>query len=185
MFEEEKDIDKNQIDLLKELDKLCEDEFWSETFLLKAKKEKLKKIVEQYRKVLIGEEEESSKTKDTQEKKEGKVIYISIYQAQGQSILKWQAALNVLETCSFGRPIYEKEAFVRNLIKSKRNTENEGYVAVRVGDRDVFPGKLMDQLEQPIITVKPGSISPNNVVEFVHQNISRYQFVNQKLIIRE
>lgn len=177
-------------EFISSIDKTLDDKVWDQSFLLKNTRKHLNEIKDEVQQVLDKSAEslvEVEREKDSLQADHVKV-YVSLYQQDGRSILKWQASLLALNSCSFGRPIYLEEEFARALIVNKGEPQEEGYVVVAVKDDDVLQmpeDKLAkDALGNPITVLKPGSLLMENVVEFVHYNNFRYRLINGKLVLK-
>ena len=127
-------------EFISSIDKTLDDKVWDQSFLLKNTRKHLNEIKDEVQQVLDKSAEslvEVEREKDSLQADHVKV-YVSLYQQDGRSILKWQASLLALNSCSFGRPIYLEEEFARALIVNKGEPQEEGYVVVAVKDDDVL-----------------------------------------------
>lgn len=111
-------------------------------------------------------------------------IYISLYQAEGHDLKKWEAQLRSVEAYLVGRPIYKNEADVRSMIRQKLVGVSEAYAVAVVPQKAImandFSAKKTDRNGFELLTVEPTVVGPENVIEFVHLN-KRYHFSKQRL----
>ncbi len=122
--------------------------------------------------------------------KEGMIlIYVSLYQSDGDNLRKWAALLDNITRLSIGRPVYRDESAVIHVIRAKAEPKRDAYVAVYVSEDDIIEplGGIQprDRAGNELLTVREGTIKPENIFEFVHNNASqilRYQFKKNKLI---
>lgn len=100
------------------------------------------------------------------------VIYIYLYNAQGQLFQTWHKLLNpsVFYEYSVNRPIYTEKADVEAFIRHKKNPTHHAYLAVAVLKEHVLNAEPLqkDALGQPLIKVKEGSLKINRLMGFHH-----------------
>ncbi len=114
------------------------------------------------------------------------VVYIAIYQANGEFLEKWVNPIKALTERSVSRPVYQSEAHVAELIRAKRS-RNDGYVAVWVKPTDILNRQnfsAKDRLGHPVLALKDGSVRPENIIEFVYDN-RRFNLKESQLIVKE
>jgi len=120
---------------------------------------------------------------------EGKqLIYLLLYQADGNNLKKWEQLIRTLPRYVQGRPIYESEEHVKKSIRSKLDTSTEAYAVILIDKKNVLPitsGVISssDRLEQPLVTLRENTVALENILEFVHLN-KRYRFQRGKLVLR-
>lgn len=111
-----------------------------------------------------------------------KVIYVSLYQAQGQSIAQWRMQLRTIDKHMVGRSIYLSEAGIKKMIRTKVNSQNDAYAILQVKEEafqeSAFIGQQrVDRNGENLVVLKPGAVSMDNVIGFVHEK-KYYSFVN-------
>ncbi|QLH41365.1 MAG: Dot/Icm secretion system protein IcmQ [Coxiellaceae bacterium] len=115
-------------------------------------------------------------------------LYISLYQADGNNLQKWQTTLKALADYSVGRPIYKQEEHVKANIRAKNDMTREGYVVVWVSETDIIKlsnsQTATDRFGNPLITLKMGAVRLENILEFVHCQ-QRYQVYEGNLVLSE
>lgn len=176
-----------------ELSELLKDDAWDKSFLLKKQKDKLSSLLLDYENALqdlkTNSLEAGGRPKITLAEPEtgNTLIYIALYQANGNDIMRWQVSMHAIESCSFGRPIYETEEAVKQLITANGAKDTDGYVEVEVPEESIIrssPGRVMeDKLNQPIINIKPGILNPERIRAFMHHNDTKYFYQNGKLLL--
>lgn len=113
-------------------------------------------------------------------------VFISLYQADAKNISMWQKTLKRINEFSTSRPVYRDEESVKQLIRGRPDPSKEGYAVIQVKEADLikpYTGKqLADRFGNELLTVREGSIKPENVVKFVH-GANIYKFENGELIL--
>jgi Dot/Icm secretion system protein IcmQ len=175
--------------LVQSLNDLLSSGDWEATLFLKANKKKLEALRDQAQAILdnIATSKENKKAmKEYVEQPGYKLVYISIYQADPNNLSKWQGVIKGLEKHSVSRPIYAEEVHVQALIRGKPDPAKEAYIKAFVRESDILKPQLgkttYDRYDQPLITVKEGSVKVENIVEFIHQN-KHYRYVPEKGLV--
>ncbi|CAM4428591.1 MAG: hypothetical protein LEGION0398_MBIBDBAK_00476 [Legionellaceae bacterium] len=181
---------KGKKELIQILDDVLTEGVWTGSLFLEASGRKIQELRERLIKEFNLEQEvqniptNQSMNASTKEK-EAFPIYIALYQSTGQNIKKWEMLLNSIGNFSSGRPIYKNEEDIKAFIRTKQNSQNEGYVIIYVTSKDIikFPsGKdLFDRNGKELLLVKEGAIKPENIVQFIHET-GQYKWVNGHLI---
>lgn len=118
---------------------------------------------------------------------DARVVYISVYQAEGHDLHKWHQTLKSLTDYSLSRPVYQEEEHIRAMIRAKEQVQREGYVQVLVQQQDIvaLPSdkKSYDRFGNELLTLKAGVVKPEHIVEFVHGE-QRYQFQQDALVLK-
>jgi intracellular multiplication protein IcmQ len=111
------------------------------------------------------------------------VLYVSLYQSDGNDLQKWEGQLRSILKIAHSRPIYDEESKVTNVLRSNLNRNTDAYVKVLVDKNEIIDSAriLKDRFGQELTTISMTAIRPENVIEFVHQG-KRYNFLNKKLI---
>lgn len=112
------------------------------------------------------------------------VIYVSLFQNQGDDLSKWALQLRSLSRYVLGRPIYANEEDVKKLIRVKVSRSSEAYVAVAIDKQFIQGGdvalKRTDRHGSALLNLAPGAIKTSNIREFVHMD-KHYYFYDGKL----
>ena len=176
-----------------ELNQLLKNDAWEKSFLLKKKKDKLTELLLDYENALQSmktgalSDGESVGIKLPDIKPGESLVYIALYQSNGKDLMRWQVSMHAIESCSFGRPIYESEDQVKQLITSNGAKDSDGYVEVVVPEDGIIrssPGRnMVDKLDQPIVNIKPGILCPERIRVFTHHNDIRYIYQSGKLLL--
>jgi Dot/Icm secretion system protein IcmQ len=114
-------------------------------------------------------------------------VYVSLYQSDPYNLIKWQNTLKNIREYSINRPIYRQEEYVREMIRSKHESPNEGYVIIYIKNSDIIPpyaGKLVeDRWGHELLTLRDNSLSSENIIEFVHHG-HRYYYHGGKVSLK-
>lgn len=174
------------------LDKLLKNEAWGKSFMLKKQKNKLAELLVSFDEALENIRGGVSVPKiDAHQYDElacdESLIYITLYQASGKDLMRWQVAMHAIESCSFGRPIYEDESAARQIIKANGEGDSDGYVEVNVPSSSIIrstPGrKMVDKLGQAVVNIRPGVLVSERIRAFVHHNDVKYIYKAGKLLL--
>jgi intracellular multiplication protein IcmQ len=111
------------------------------------------------------------------------IVFISIYQSEGQDLGKWERQLRSLSNYTQGRPVYVNEEEVVRAIRAKLMPGSEAYIKAVIKKKSILTTTrpMKDRLEQPILSLIDGAVEPDNILEFVHMG-KRYSFVDGHLI---
>lgn len=113
------------------------------------------------------------------------LLYLSMYQSDGNNLRKWELQLNSIESHMIGRPIYENEEDMQKSIRRKLAQESEGYVVIVVPSNalrtDRYQAQRVDRNGNALVTLEEGVVSANSIIEFVHLG-KRYYFIKGKLV---
>lgn len=112
-------------------------------------------------------------------------VFISLYTADGTNINSWERIIANLPGQMISRPIYADEEDVKAVIRTKENKNNEGYVAIYLGQSDILPLAAdktpIDKLGKPLLTLKAKSIRLENINRFVHAT-GTYRYTQGRLV---
>jgi len=100
------------------------------------------------------------------------LVYISLYQADGKNIQKWQMLIKALTGAGISRPVYQQKEDLEELIRHKVDSQKEAYVIARVKKENLLRGPekgLQDRLGHPLLTLREGSLTLENMVEFIYE----------------
>lgn len=172
--------------VLKSLDEAIEKGPWEASLLLKGIGKKLREARERFiRNLQLEEYANKEQIEKSNTEEQFILVYISLYQAEGANINKWQSVVNTLAGYNVTRPVYQTEQDVQTAIRTKEFKQNDAYVIVRILKDDIRPyfseKPPVDRLGHPLLVLREGSIKLENVTEFVHQS-GRYLFKNGILI---
>ncbi len=101
------------------------------------------------------------------------LIYVYLYNTHGLVLQTWQKMLNpaVFYEYSVNRPIYPDQTSIDSFIRTKSNNAQHGYLTVIINKSDILlTAENKDAIGNSIIKVKEGSLSPNKLVSFTHNN---------------
>ena len=165
---------------------------WEKTILLRATGKKLRELRFRVR-TALGEKAEPDTDgpkhlADRIAERVGQLeVYVYLYNADGQSIAKWEKLILSLRAQSVSRPIYTNERDVREFIRSKPNKVNEGYAAIYINKDDIIEPvntePPRDKLGNPLLLAKDTAVKANNVTRFTH--ISGQYALKDGRLVRE
>lgn len=104
------------------------------------------------------------------------LVYIYLYNAQGQQLSTWQKMVTpaVFYEYSVNRPIYESKADIDAFIRTKANKMHHGYLTIIVPKADILPPDAdniaKDTIGQALIRVREGSLQASKMLTFTHNN---------------
>lgn len=110
-------------------------------------------------------------------------VFISIYQADGRDLKKWELLIKSLPDYLLGRPVYSSEDKVKAFIRSKSDRSTEAYVKALVPKGAIVQSVLAvkkDRLGHVLINLSPGALKKEYISEFYHLNHC-YPFKNNRL----
>ncbi|GGI89951.1 Dot/Icm secretion system protein IcmQ [Legionella impletisoli] len=112
-------------------------------------------------------------------------IFIALYSSTGSNIQSWTHILANLPRQIISRPIYANEQDVKEVIRTKENQNNEGYVAIYINKDDILPthpDKIpTDKLGKPLLSLKDKAIKVENINRFVHIS-GVYKYLGGRLV---
>lgn len=121
-------------------------------------------------------------------KEDQQEIFISLYCAQGETLLSWERILMNLPQQLISRPIYAVEDDIRAAIRNKSNKINEAYVSIVINKASIMeldPAKMpIDKLGKGLLTLKDKVMTVDCIQRFVHDS-DVYRFKNGRLIKME
>ncbi len=114
-------------------------------------------------------------------------VYVSLYQSDGHSLVKWEGQLASIDCYMAGRPIYKNEADIKKTIRQKLLQMSEAYAVVVVKKSAVmdqgFEAPKTDRYGHELLTLEQGILSSDKVIEFVHGGRA-YHYRKQKLVLK-
>ncbi len=175
--------------LVTAIDQAIEKGEWADSLFLK----NVLKQLQQLRGYVITELDEeisasagSKPKRVVPEKLEGhERVYVELYQADSDRLDRWFASIKMLTGHGLSRPVYRTEDDVQRMIRDKQS-KNDAYVTAWVKTTDIIPPyagtPLKDRWGYELLTLKEGSIKPENIIVFVH-NGSQYYLTDQGLVL--
>jgi len=107
------------------------------------------------------------------------LVYVYIFNAQGVVLQTWQKMLSpsVYYEYSVNRPIYIEKAHVEAFIRNRPTKVQHGYLTVAIKKSDILPTPAgieppKDQNGSPLYKIREGSLKPNKLFSFTHQDIA-------------
>jgi intracellular multiplication protein IcmQ len=176
--------------ILKALDEAIKGGPWEDSNFLRVVGKNLREIREGFANQLNAEDHEKAKqaahlANRVALRSGQQEIFISLYSFDGTNLQSWERILINLPKQMVSRPIYANEEDIRNLIKTKENKNNEGYVSIYVNQNDILPStpekSLTDKLGRPLLSLKDKALNLDNINHFVHAT-GIYQFTQGRLV---
>jgi|GEM_PF-803501 len=178
--------------LLKALDDTIQKGPWEKTVFLSAIGKKLREIRTDFKNRLsfldpgfdefASDEEETASLESPKAQKSQAVkdplpgytqAFVSLYNADGMNIKKWEKLLLSLDKQVVTRPIYAEEKQIRALMRAKANRKNDAYTAFYVQEGDIIQPKdghaPLDRLGNPLLILKDGALKIENITHFFHE----------------
>jgi intracellular multiplication protein IcmQ len=176
--------------LIAAIDKALEEGRWESSLFFKNIRKQLQKLRDFVKQELADDQsvnslEDAMNLLEIERRKAGyELVYIAIYQTDGEFLEKWVNPIKTLTGHSVSRPVYQAEEHVSELIRAKRS-RNDAYIAVWVKPTDIMNRQnvVKDRLGHPVLTLKDGSVKLENIVEFIHDN-RRFMFKENELVVK-
>lgn len=112
-------------------------------------------------------------------------VFVLLFQSEGQNVQKWEQLLRGLSRYALGRPVYQSEADVQKVIRSKMTNGQEAYAKVAVPKSLLEASSRLsarqDRFGNTLITLPVGAIKSDAILEFVHGK-QHYHFDKGELI---
>jgi hypothetical protein len=185
----ESETNKEELDQLKALlasmEQLSSHTAWDASFVLRQKKlvfeqqlQALKDQIEQITAISTGADNYQWPVCP-----EGMVtVFVSLYQMNGANLLGWEIALSSLTSGVVNRPVYKKEADVKQWVESRGCANTEAYVEVFIGKSMILDREAKDNLGADLVSLKQGAILLDHIIKFVHYNEVCFQVKAGKLL---
>ena len=108
------------------------------------------------------------------------LLYVSLFQTKGHDTVIWESQLRAIERNIIGRPVYKDLDNVKKIIRLKANPMNEAYAVIKVDKNliqkpNAFDVERKDRYGNSLETLKPGAVTPDDIIEFFHDNCT-YSF---------
>lgn len=165
------EINRQLIDVL---DELLVKGNWEASLFLRAAGKQIRELRDQAYQLLIDVTGEitTQKNNNVLEKADHIKVYISLYQNEGNNLTKWYQMIKALTEHSVSRPVYREEEQAKVIIRSKADVQPEGYVAAFIKENDIlqmpFGKTAVDRFGNELLSLRPGAIKLENIIEFVH-----------------
>lgn len=115
-------------------------------------------------------------------------VYVSLYQADGHNLKKWEAQLASIDCYMAGRPIYKNETDIKKTIRQKLLQMSEAYAVVVVKKEQLlsqdFEQTKTDRYGHELLTIESGAVSAEKVMGFSHGGRD-YFYHKQRLILKK
>ena len=99
-------------------------------------------------------------------------VYIGVYNAQGTDLGQWARVISNLTSQCVSRPMYFSQSAVKEMIRSKVNLNNEGYVLIHVNKSDLMDIEKerlpRDKLGNVLLLLKERVITQERIKKFYH-----------------
>ncbi|AHE67908.1 Dot/Icm secretion system protein IcmQ [Legionella oakridgensis] len=176
--------------ILKALDDAIEQGPWEESNFLRVIGKNLREIREHFASQVQtsgqGKEKIASHLANRIALRSGqREIFVALYSSSGSSLSSWERIITNLPGQMISRPIYANEKDVKEIIGTKENKVNEGYVSIYVSQTDILPTSPektpTDKLGKPLLTLKDRALKLENLNRFIHMT-GTYKYVGGRLV---
>lgn len=178
------ELSKKQIKEISDaLERVVKDLPWHQSVFLSAMGKKFEQIRDEFNySVGIAPsnlKNNSSSSEQVSLKDDQVEVYISVYNSQGDDLGNWARIIDNLTRQSVSRPTYLKVNEVKEMIRSKLNLDNEGYVSLHVLKTDLNSmakeSLPKDKLGNSLVLLKERIIEQNKIKKF-HHNSGTYEY---------
>lgn len=173
----EDELSKQQVEEIgAALDRVVDDLPWEQSVFLSALGKKFAQIRDEFKRD-VGLDEHALEKKNSEKERfklaEGQLeVFISLYNAQGNDLSHWSRIIGNLTNQSVSRPTYDAMKDVKEMIRSKNNINNEGFVSVYITREDLLklPDERQpkDKLGHPLLVLKERAITHDKIRKFYH-----------------
>ena len=160
---------------------------WEDSLFLRNTVKPLKKIREEALELLQQISGDTSNVKNSEIptlSEDTVALYISIFQNNGHNLPQWELQLQSITSHLLGRPVYQNEEDMQKAIRLKLAQTSEAYIVVAVKrsaiQSELYQPQRLDRNGNPLVTLTDSAVSPENILEFVHQG-KRYHFLKGRL----
>lgn len=117
------------------------------------------------------------------------LVYVSLFQAKGDSLVYWELQLRSIESHLVSRPVYKQESAIDRALRSNVNSMNSAYAILKILKSDIdcdvnSEEQRFDRFGQKLVLLKDGRVSSDNIVGFVHEKLY-YYYRQGKLVLRK
>lgn len=182
----EKELTKEQVEKISQaLDRVVSDLPWKQSVFLSALGKKFEKIRDEFKndigKSFLNTHDLNTNTDKALLKPDQKELFVAIYNAQGQDLGLWAKIIYNLTNQFVSRPIYMNDSSVKEMIRSKVNLRNEGYVSIYVYENDFLDipeeRRPKDKLGNLLCQLKERVITEEKINKFYHES-GIYEYKN-------
>jgi len=104
------------------------------------------------------------------------LVYVYIFNAHGIDLQSWLKMLHpsVYYEYSVNRPIYFEKEHAEAVIRGKAKRVQHGYVTFAVKKALIFStleNSVKDQIGNPLVKLKEGSLKPERLISFTHNDV--------------
>ena len=170
--------------LVKTLDTLLQTGNWQSSLFLKNAGKRLGNLKQEAEDLkLSNTPQQTQTTNELNVSKDQTKVYISLYQIDGDNLQIWLHTIKALSSYNISRPTYADEKNVKELIASKADSKRHGYVIAIVNENEIIniDPPLVDSFGHEMLILKEGSITPKNLMEFIHSNKRKYAIKDSEL----
>lgn len=183
-----KDELEASLKILKALDDAIATGPWEYNLFFKGIGKKFIETRERFVRELGLEEYQQEKKEEVDEtEKTYMEVYVSLYQAEGANINKWQTVVSSLAGYNLTRPVYKAESDIQEAIRSKEFKQNDAYVAVKILKSDVLPPFTekppRDRYGHELLVLREGAVLQENILRFIH--ISGEYIVRNNTLVKK
>lgn len=180
---------EHTLELIRALDEAIAKGNWEGGLFFQAAGKKLRTLSEKLKKELEDNGQKPPTAEemiDLAKQKSGLVeVYISVYCTEGRSIPRWESVLGNLPKQVVGRPIYKREKDVKDIIRTKENPVNDGYVVAYITEMDILKPSFkekaaVDRFGHELIRLKDNVLKPENITKLIHL-MGDFSYRNGKL----
>tara|TARA_B110000879_G_scaffold195659_1_gene264570 strand:+ start:595 stop:1194 length:600 start_codon:yes stop_codon:yes gene_type:complete len=171
-------LSKEQIiEISKALDRVVTELPWGQSVFLSAVGKKFEKIRDEFQQDISGILANQNNTQENKSDrfalKENQLeVYIGVYNAQGTDLGQWARVISNLTSQCVSRPMYFSQSAVKEMIRSKVNLNNEGYVLIHVNKSDLMDIEKerlpRDKLGNILLLLKERVITQEIIKKFYH-----------------
>lgn len=174
--------------LIEILDEIIDAGPWDAGPLFKVAAKRLTTLRDRFKKELVLTDEEAhvpaEGLKKQYQPEDLLEVFVALYCAGGTQVRRWEDVLSALSSHNLSRPIYQREADIKSVLRSKPQRQNDAYARVLVRKQDLIApmnGKeFKDRSGYPLLLLKLGAIHPNNILRFVHVS-GEYNYKDNRL----
>jgi intracellular multiplication protein IcmQ len=158
------------------LDRVVKDLPWGQSVFLSAMGKKFEAIRDEFKRDVGVDDASKHKQKLDRDRfslKDGQMeVFVSVYNVQGGDFQHWVRIIGNLTSQSISRPTYSDQKHVREMIRSKKNIMNEGFVSVFLTQDDFLsvPQERLpkDKLGNTLLVLKEKAITHDKIKKFFH-----------------
>ncbi|HEV2614133.1 MAG TPA: Dot/Icm secretion system protein IcmQ [Gammaproteobacteria bacterium] len=163
--------------MLRALDEAIAKGHWEGGLFFQAAGKKLRDLSEKLKKELNLEDDKqptAAEMIDYVKQRSGLVeTFIAVYCAEGANIKRWESVLTSLPKQVVGRPIYKREKDIKDIIATKENPINDGYIVAYIAEMDILKPTFrekasVDRFGHELIRLKDNTLKLENITKLIH-----------------